>query len=529
MKQNIHISLTILLILIVKIGYSQQVAIEINSMYDGTSYIDDCGTIDFGSNTTLNINFWVKLEKPSNYSVGDGELKIYKVPYSGAFPDLDSSISYTSSAWNGNFIDAYYNIELSASFFETSGGRLYAEFHETGVDPIASCSYSIIKDELPSFTISPSSTTVDCGSTALKTFTINDQNVPTSSTLSYNWVVGNTWNHNGSPAGSFTTTSNSVTLEPNTYPPANVKVTPVLDGTSYPQLTSNVSLSSFTGSFYITGASSVYSNATYSINNLPAGYTVSWSSSNTNLAQISSINDYQAQVTANGNGTATINATITNTCSQQLALTPKNINIGSPTFSNGGVSGDNNPLTGEQKWYSVPPATGAISYLWYFNIGGQTGTNVDGWSMDIIQDTSIYVTVGNPGLAYVVCKALNGCGSTISYMPVVVRSTSDPCDEMLRLSSNPVKSDEILNKVILIDDPCDETWYRTNSENTKFTISILNSFGRSVYRKTQNSREFDIPNLKKGFCISVFTHNPVIPAITSLSNTLSPKYLLFSL
>ena len=43
------------------------------------------------------------------------------------------------------------------------------------------------------------------------------------------------------------------------------------------------------------------------------------------------------------------------------------------------------------------------------------------------------------------------------------------------------------------------------------------------------TKQFKTRFIEYDFCISVFNHNPVTPAITSLSKILSPKYLRFNL
>lgn len=381
--------------------------------------------------------------------------------------------------------------------FNTSGGGLYAEFQETGVDPIASCNYPIIKDELPSFTISPSNTTVECGSTNSKIFTVNDQNVPSGSTLTYNWIVGNTWLRNGSPAGNFTTTSNSITLEPNTYPPDNVKVTPVLDGQNYPQLTSNVSLADFNTVFEISGPSILCTSAMYSIDNLPAGYLVTWSLSNSNIASIQTFGNI-ANLTSISNGDTVLTASIKNPCSQQVSAT-KNIHIGHPDFPAAEMTGDDNPLEGELKFYSVEEAEEATSYEWHFEHNGVTGAFVFGWEIYSGQGTTtLQALVGNKGYTNVVCKALNSCGFAIKNKLVSVRDINDPCpdDEFIKMLSNPIKNDNFSTKQFEVIDPCDDLM--GNKSNRLFTVSILDTFGNTVLTKTQKSNSFELENLKAG-------------------------------
>jgi hypothetical protein len=182
------------------------------------------------------------------------------------------------------------------------------------------------------------------------------------------------------------------------------------------------------------------------------------------------------------------------------------------------MSGEYNPLVGEHKYYSVPSATGATSYYWYFDVGNnQTGTNIDGWQILSGQGTTgALIKVGNPGTTVIVCKATNSCGYKIKYKYVSPRTLSDPCDETLNFSSNPMKSGNA-NTLIFIEDPCDfpnnnlvtgitnekdiKTSRTIKDVKTEATLSIFNNFGEQVYSGNQQARQFDVSNLKKGFYI----------------------------
>ena len=87
-------------------------------------------------------------------------------------------------------------------------------------------------------------------------------------------------------------------------------------------------MSGFDPAYPIIGANQLCSTATYSVNNLPAGTTVtSWSVSNSNIATILG-NGNQATLTATGNGTVNITATLTNSCNQTATITKNNIEVG---------------------------------------------------------------------------------------------------------------------------------------------------------------------------------------------------------
>lgn len=167
------------------------------------------------------------------------------------------------------------------------------------------------------------------------------------------------------------------------------------------------------------------------------------------------------------------------------------------------MNGDNNPLTGEYKTYSVTGADGATSYNWYFDVGnGVKGTNVGGWQILSYgyQDKSIYAKVGNPGSTVVVCEATNSCGERMKYLFVNVRGELEPCGG-LRLSANPMKSGDPGNHVIYPPiDPCDDPYGR-ETEDSKKTIEIFDQYGVRVLIKSQVGNEFDLSHLKSGFYI----------------------------
>lgn len=118
---------------------------------------------------------------------------------------------------------------------------------------------------------------------------------------------------------------------------------------------------SFTGSSYITGLESFCGSATYVLNNLPAGSTINWSA--TGPVTISgSTTGSSVNVVSNGNGTATINASVTSSCGNTIVS--KSLTVGSPAPG---------PITTD---FGVPPGRitaqiddvpGATSYKWYLD------------------------------------------------------------------------------------------------------------------------------------------------------------------
>ncbi|PHR69435.1 MAG: hypothetical protein COA67_10715 [Lutibacter sp.] len=506
MKNNIIFKrIIIILIFISSITIYSQTTTITNLQYQGIP-IPDCGSIDLNSSSSHAISFNLKVTRPyftggsGNEIHENGTLKVILNGNNGEFTELDTGIS--GASWtidisnNQSFISFSPSITLFSSQFPTNGGWLVAEYSSNNT-PYRSCYYDITK---PKFKLNPTNVTVSCGSTG-ETFTVSNENNSPGS-LSYNWSVGSGWEYQGSAVSNFTTSSNTVILVPTAFPPSNVSVVPKLDGVSYPQLIATVSLAPFSlGNQRITGSSTVCSSRNYSLNGLPSNTTITWSVSNTNLATVTPINATQATVTAvgSGNGVVVLTALVSNACNQTVQLT-KSVNIGAPTL-NGSLNGDNNPLTGEYKWYSVSAATGATSYEWYFDVGGVQYTSINGWEVDIDQGTSAYIKIGSSNIV-LVCKAINSCGDREYYMYVNVRSTTDPCPgDEFRLSSNPMKSGSSTNKVIIIDDPCDDPSPQYKTANKKYTVRIFDEFGNQVYKKQQDDKEFDINELEKGFYV----------------------------
>jgi hypothetical protein len=516
MKNNIITKQTIttLFLLFSVLIYSQQVFIT-NVEYQGIQ-VSEGGSIDLGSGSSYDVSFDLRVTR--NYFPGNntgvnelyqnGVLKI--ILYKNSGESIESSINITGSSWtienNNTYVLSFSPIiSLHSIDFPITGGWLVAEY-ESNSGPKRSGYYDITK---PKFTLSPTDESVACGSTG-KTFTVsNNHNSP--GILTYNWQVDNNWEYQGNVVSNFTTSTNSVTLVPTTFPPSNVKVTPVLDGVPYDELTSTINLSDFSiDSQGIIGASTVCSSRNYILNDLPSDTTITWSVSNTSIATVAPINSSEATVTATGNGVITLTALVTNSCNQTVELTKRNINIGSPSFASGSMTGESNPFTGDFEQYTVPVASGASNYDWYFDVGGVSGTSIDGWKIVLDQNTNfVNITVGNPGLAVLVCKATNSCGGTTKYKYITAHSKSggggggtDPCLTSLKFSSNPMKSGVSTNKIIIIDDPClNPTMKNVGVTTTNHSITIYNRYSSKVYSKTQKDKEFNINNLPKGFYI----------------------------
>ncbi len=326
-----------------------------NMTYSIGGSISECGNINFGSNSTITLNFCIYLDHRLNE---DGLVNIYTKQTSSSTPIQRNTWVWNTSAggtWVPFPINGYYHssesngcsvsVTLNASDFNASGGKLYASFRNT-INNVESksCEYSIIKQQ-SSFALTPSPINITCGSTTPVIFTISDVNSAPGS-INYNWNVGGSWKYNGSPAPNvINTTVNTITLTPNTLPLSNISVTPILNNVNQSTIISTVNYPAFTSSAVISGnintSCNFPSNSIFTIN-AGAGNSVSWSSSDTNVAFLSSPSNTQVTVNSISSGSFTLNALITNQCGQQTNKT-KTFSIGTPSFQSfkcGGMSRD---------------------------------------------------------------------------------------------------------------------------------------------------------------------------------------------
>ncbi|MBJ7883036.1 T9SS type A sorting domain-containing protein [Gelidibacter salicanalis] len=525
MKSKIHL-LTILITFCIYNTYGQ-ITTTLDEVYvNGQTSVTNCGTIDFETTENNTLTFYYTLTKTSS-STGEGFLKI-KLKYNSSSNGAERGNQYiTSNLWNSNQYVHTIATNIDASEVQVNGSSIYLEFTEVSspFDYYNSCEHPIIKTPVPSFSLTPNSTTVSCESTSVKNFTVTPSNIPNGATVTYQWNVGNGWLRNGNPASNFTTSTPSVTLTPNAFPPGNVNVTPVLNGDSYPTLTSAVSLGSFNPVYQISGVNGFCTTATYTVNNLLSGTSVtSWSVSNNNIATISS-NGNQATLTAVGSGLVSISANITNSCGQSKPFHKINIVVGNPYFPNIQMTGIDEVVEDQIVHYSVPIASGATSYQWSFNYLGSGNPTIPSNNWQILSgqgSRSISVKVGSrSNTVVVICKAINSCGNTTKYKDVSVTGIDDncvgdnPCYGTTRVNSNPMKAGFSTNIIEYIPNPNNKN-AKAGTEN--YTLEVFNQFNVNVYSKKQNNPIFNLNNLNKGFYI--------VKLITDKGHVLTEKIII---
>lgn len=240
--------------------------------------------------------------------------------------------------------------------------------------------------------------------------------------------ANNGWLYNGSAAPQYisTGTTNTLTLTPvcgSVQQSVNVSVT--ANGNAYPANASVVSVTIPT--FTIQGSQTLCSGTqSYSIPDLPCNATVSWQSSNTNIATITaSGNPATLTRVNNSNGVVTITATI-NTCGSNQVV-PYQVGVGKAQ------PGTVNILLFDPYMGKIPaeidPVPGATSYKWYKNGVVQPG-RVGTFANIGISETPCNINYN------IAVEAVSSCGTSAASSANVFYS----CDYLFTISPNPAQS-----------------------------------------------------------------------------------------
>jgi len=221
---------------------------------------------------------------------------------------------------------AFSTLEVS-SIPATNGGSNAVRIRKITIEETAPAA---------TFTLSPNSVSVQCGSSITQTFTVTNVN-NTPGVTSYEWNLGsasNGWLYNGSPAPqNISTTTNTLSLTSASCSNIlnNVGVTVRINNADFQTLSSASSIS--LPPFSITGQSSLCSSESYSLaGSLPCGATIQWDATPSGLVTINSPNASSTTLVKNNDGLITLTATITNICGVSTTVNKTGINVGFPFF-----------------------------------------------------------------------------------------------------------------------------------------------------------------------------------------------------
>ncbi|KAF2327307.1 T9SS type A sorting domain-containing protein [Flavobacterium daemonense] len=409
--------------------------------------IDNCSTIALGLNTSVTVTFTLKIVKNSSTDVGTtAKFKIFLKKNNSSTPVELNGIIVNNSAFSegGTTWEGTFSQIISASDIEVSGSTFYAEYsHASTNSPAISCTYNLTKTS-PTFEISPTSQVIYCQPYSY-TFSVNNV-YDSPGTLSYKWWVGYGWSRNNSPVPpltEFTTTTNSVTLNPTdfTVVPSSVTVVPVLNGVDQVRKTCTITRSGFSPTLLsISGSPSICyqsSSAIYSIPDLYNGLSVTWSSSNNAVATVTNSGN-QAVVVPVSKGTFILTGLLSNECGQTFALTKKITIVGSPAAN----------YTGERVERYV------------FNYRGQDLYNdFSTFTWEFVSSTGYYVDFRSQGdlavfTAYppfsitMKLTATNACGSVSEYVTQSLNSEDEQINKPSKVNKSNTVTDDISNTTV---------------------------------------------------------------------------------
>ena len=508
--------------------FSQENPVDVNLTdmeYDSTPVMD-CGTIDFGSNDHYYLNFTLEMyrDHDENDQVYDsyGESgTVYIELYSNGTLVHSEPYSIEQDDWFIDYTDRH-KVSMPISFLvwssdiDTDNNELKAKYATEMTHYYTQCNYTITK---PVFSLSPENVAIPCQDTSQRTFSVeNIHNSP--GFLQFQWEVGTGW----SRTGTFTTTSNSITLTPNAFPPDNVSVTPILDGVSFPTLTSIVGLAPFNPTNNsIVGVSTACSSTSnvYTVSNLSNNINVnSWSLENADpnnhnvIATLSNNtgNSTSINVAANGNGTVILKVTLINSCGQISPPITKQVYVGNPQKATK-IIGPTSIHPDVIVNYQVPPIEGATSYEWrvpypYTTVNNFTNSRL--WQLDASTSHSSYITAytgteGRAGLVQVWGK--NVCGSgPVKYISVSQnQGGGNGRGEIIRRMDNFDNDNQDINVLVYPNPTKDkiEITLENYFLNATYKIKIfdLNNRLMKVVERKGNKSTINVKELPKGLYI----------------------------
>lgn len=249
------------------------------------------------------------------------------------------------------------------------------------------------------------------------------------------------------------------------------------------------------GYVYMSGSNLVCSSGTqFTINNLPSGYTVSWTYSS-NLTSYYGGTNFIA-LKANSNGSGWVKATLIGTCGS-IVLLQYNVWVGTPlTISSldGEEVGYPNACTNETLHLTIDDnnVSSLTNYIWA--LGGATMTyHNSNYSYVIAKVSSV------PTMYDFQIKASNSCGTLpVKHFTGQVQSCGGA---QLALSPNPTSNNVQVSIIynpttVLSSDTTSTISSQTTTGNSNvitYTINIYNNFGTLFYSTKKMGDTFTIP------------------------------------
>ncbi|MBP9213681.1 MAG: T9SS type A sorting domain-containing protein [Chitinophagaceae bacterium] len=488
------------------------------SVFKGTSFIIDYNfkanytytiTINAAANSNASLNPYIRIDRNNNGgSGGNGCNGADNINASGGGNPAAAQVNSTTftNYSFGPFVQGSNQPSLEISAFPASSG---------GFKTVVIRKITIIETPpAPVFTLSPNSSTIECGTSVTRNFAAtNVYNSP--GTLSYDWNLGssnNGWIYLGNAAPqTFTTTSPNISLTSSSSASniSNVSVTVKLNGANYSTLNSTTAVTNSLPNFSL-------SNITFGLDcnnmnvkaDLPLTSTITWTTTNGllingntspytttygNTVDVYSPSGLSGSVAAQiGSGNCAKQAN--NTVAYCPCLPWSNPNpsiIYAPNFRS-------EPLIAQVDEHP----DGAWSYQWYID-GQLVGETSTGYLW-----TNTWPCMGNPRNLEVV--AVTYCGRSV---PINVGEIFLECWGYRQQSS-------VKNDIKLFPNPATNTIFVSLSDEEKHIkassklnnisqITVFDNLGiiklRKVFGKNAKQVELDISKLNTGmYFIEVF-------------------------
>ena len=255
------------------------------------------------------------------------------------------------------------------------------------------------------------------------------------------------------------------------------------------------------------------SNATFTVNNIPDGCTISWNHSS-NLTYISGQNTNSYTVAANGTGTGTVEAIIVATNCDSIVFSLYNVWVGGPLIP---VISSSSPFNWSSdygypiaKEFTIVPGQDIDLYDESIIYGGLIENFQWTWNSDNVGNlydmgaAHTMFLMDYPGSARIRVKVSNSCDETDWSLPVFVQATEDfvlspnPASDNITITMNdkesvaPIITSDGANKSI--------TQNASASVLTDYTIRIFNQLGTMKYNTTKSGKSFiiSVNNLQNG-------------------------------
>ena len=172
MKSKIHILTTFISLTIFSV-YGQINTEIIDVLVNNQDYVSNCNSIDLEDNNSISLTIYFKLTKPSNQAVGTATVEALLKYSSSSSGSFKGSYTVQSNSWSNN--TEFYGqipISVSANEIQVTGSSILIETTASGSSDSNSCEYPLEKDEVPSFSLAPTNTTVHCQNPTVNNFYI---------------------------------------------------------------------------------------------------------------------------------------------------------------------------------------------------------------------------------------------------------------------------------------------------------------------------------------------------------------------